>query len=245
MTFSLKEAQQALKDGPDNLVINRAFDEAWRFKPPLQNPEASRWFIGHDPSKNPHSHTIVGFDPASAKFDHGVIYKHFGADRLSQDIMYYSTTANDNRRIDKMIVKDLTDKLYQELEIPTHLQSFPTTTIKENNMSERQLRTPESPIEAKDLLVAGRVLERQAIEELLDVVALVQDLEANQRLLMAGKLKAQDVGNHVQIVDGDGGVMSDFRSEEDTRSGKIHAVLGGRMVDLGRYEIVVITALAN
>ena len=114
-------------------------------------------------------------------------------------------------------------------------------------MSERNLRTPETDIEVKDLQTALHALDYRDYTELLDAVALVQDLEANQRLLQAGKLKDQDIGNHVQIVDGVGGVLTDLRghTEFDRNSNGINAVLDGKMVDLARREFVVLTALAN
>lgn len=120
---------------------------------------------------------------------------------------------------------------------------------KENNMSDRTLRTPESStVKTKDLTVALRVLGHGYSDEILDALALVQDLKTGERLVKASKLKPQDVGSHLQIIDGQSGVLSDLR-DYDTfgrqSNGFIKAVIGGKMYDLRPDDFVVLTALAN
>lgn len=119
---------------------------------------------------------------------------------------------------------------------------------KENNMSDRQLRQPEGPIETKDLTVALKALGTYDLDYILDAVSLVQSLESNQRLVKASKLKQQDVGSHLQIVDGQGGVLSDLRDYENfgrQNNGTVKAVVNGKMIDIRESEFVVLTALAN
>ena len=123
-----------------------------------------------------------------------------------------------------------------------------TPINKENHMSDRQLRQPEGPIETKDLTVALKALGTYDLDYILDAVSLVQSLESNQRLVKASKLKQQDVGSHLQVVDGQGGVLTDLRDFDtfgrDNR-GCVKAVVGGKMLDLRENEFVVLTALAN
>lgn len=115
-------------------------------------------------------------------------------------------------------------------------------------MSDRQLRTPEGPIETKDLTVALSALGTYDLDYILDAVSLVQSLESNQRLVKANKLKQQDVGSHLQVIDGQGGVLTDLRDYENfgrQNNGAVKAVVGGKMLDLREAEFVVLTALAN
>lgn len=116
-------------------------------------------------------------------------------------------------------------------------------------MSDRQLRTPESTtVETKDLTVAIRALGMHDLDYLLDAVALVQSLSAGQRLLKAKKLKPQDVGVHLEVVDGPSGVLSDIRDYDEysrQNNGFVKTVIDGKMVDIRGEDFVIVTALAN
>lgn len=121
--------------------------------------------------------------------------------------------------------------------------------IKENNMTDRTLRKPESTtVETSDLVTAIRALGAHDLEYLLDAVALVQDLKPGERLTKAKKLKPQDVGVHLQIIDGPAGVLTDIRDYDEfsrQNNGFVKTVLGGKMVDIRGEDFVVVTALAN
>lgn len=116
-------------------------------------------------------------------------------------------------------------------------------------MSDRQLRTPETTtVETKDLTVAIRALDMHDLDHLLDAIALVQDLKPGQRLLKAKKLKPQDVGVHLEVVDGPSGLLTDIRDYDGfsrQNDGLVKTVLGGKMVDVRSGDFVIVTALAN
>lgn len=120
---------------------------------------------------------------------------------------------------------------------------------KEINMTDRTLRKPESTtVETSDLVTAIRALGMHDLEYLLDAVALVQDLKPGERLTKAKKLKPQDVGVHLQIIDGPAGVLTDIRDYDEfsrQNNGFVKTVLGGKMVDIRGDDFVVVTALAN
>jgi len=127
---------------------------------------------------------------------------------------------------------------------PNHARSIlglaPIT--KENSMSgTTRLKTPSKNIKRKDLGVAMRLLGLSDQDELLNAVALVQELKEGQKIYRAYELqKAKLSGVTIKIDSEDiAGVLTDAKGNYvyDT----VQLVVDGKMLNVSGSEFVVVT----
>lgn len=118
--------------------------------------------------------------------------------------------------------------------------NVPSTT-KENNRMTVKLKTPSKNIKRKDLTAALQLLEMSGRDELLNAVALVQELGDDQKILRAYQLKDADViGDRIKVNGAKvSGVLSDVSG--DYQYGDINLVVDGKMHVVNGNIFVTVT----
>ena len=106
----------------------------------------------------------------------------------------------------------------------------PLSIIKENNSMTVKLKTPSKNIKRKDLVVGMRLIGLRAQDDLLNAIALVQELQEGERLFRAHELRSETIlGKHLRVPGTDvGGICSDAKfSEYDSEL--VRFVIAGKM----------------
>lgn len=204
-----------------------------------------------------HNHGyFVGMDPSSKPIGH---VTHFRQDDRGLVVNMKFDSSDYSKKIRELIDKDFTSKIVSASEMRNSfgLQSdadlFPDitaprgglkfgTSSKENNMTgTTRLKTPSKNIKRKDLNVAMQLLGVSDQDELLDVIATVQELEDGQKIYRAYELQRAKLSDVTVKIDSEDvtGVLTDAQGNYIYDPVKL--VVDGKMLNVPGSALVIVT----
>lgn len=134
----------------------------------------------------------------------------------------------------------LTQQLYRALDLETFA---PNSHIKEAPRMTTRLRIPTDTVERRDISAALRALGED-VDTVLNMIAVVQDLEEGEMVRRIDHLNKDDVvGKYLTVIDGEAdgtsGWCTDFSKTD--RDGLITAILDGQIVKVHYRTYVIIS----